>query len=81
MKNGVIFQEFVGGGAGVGKSTLIKAIYQCITRRFNGIPNSNPNQAKVLLGAPTAKAAFAIGGPTLHLHPSQTHIFASHANT
>ncbi|XP_061388948.1 uncharacterized protein LOC133324078, partial [Musca vetustissima] len=60
------FYEYVGGGAGVGKSRLIKAIYQSITHRLNNIPGSNPDLPKVLLTAPTGKAAFGIGGSTLH---------------
>ncbi|GBP03096.1 hypothetical protein EVAR_71837_1 [Eumeta japonica] len=52
------FCEFVAGGAGVGKSRLIKTIYHSITQRFNSVPGSN--RQKVLLSAPTGKAAFNI---------------------
>ncbi|XP_075170221.1 uncharacterized protein LOC142242518 [Haematobia irritans] len=62
----VTFYEYIGGGAGVGKSRLIKTIYQSITHRFNSIPGVNPDLPKVLLTAPTGKAAFGIGGSTLH---------------
>ncbi|XP_065370889.1 uncharacterized protein LOC135963037 [Calliphora vicina] len=62
----VKFHEFISGGAGVGKSRLIKSIYQSVTERFNSVPGSNPDLVKVLLCAPTGKAAFGIGGATLH---------------
>ncbi|XP_046810029.1 uncharacterized protein LOC124420612 [Lucilia cuprina] len=65
MEN-VCFYEYVGGGAGVGKSRLIKTIYQSVTHRLNNIPGANPELPKVLLTAPTGKAAFGIGGYTLH---------------
>ncbi len=54
------------GGAGVGKSTLITAIHQSLLRLYNSIPGANPDTIKVLLAAPTGKAAFNIGGMTLH---------------
>ncbi|XP_061391279.1 uncharacterized protein LOC133326674 [Musca vetustissima] len=66
IKCGSTFYEFVGGGAGVGKSRLISAIYQTVNRRLNTIPGSDPTSIKVLLTAPTGKAAFGIGGATLH---------------
>lgn len=50
----------------MGKSRLISAIYQCVNRRLNSIPGSDPTAIKVLLTAPTGKAAFGIGGATLH---------------
>ncbi|XP_037811885.1 uncharacterized protein LOC119603786 [Lucilia sericata] len=62
----VCFYEYIGGGAGVGKSRLIKTIYQSVTHRLNSIPGANPDLPKVLLTAPTGKAAFGIGGYTLH---------------
>lgn len=58
---------FVSGGAGVGKSLLIKMLYQYLTvNHFNKIPGSNPDDIKILLCAYTGKAAFAIGGQTVH---------------
>lgn len=54
------------GGAGVGKSTLIKAINQTVTRYFKRKPGVNPNTSFVFLAAPTGKAAFNIDGNTLH---------------
>jgi hypothetical protein len=58
--------HFVTGGAGVGKSLLIKALYQTLYRFFNMDSNSNPDDPKILLCAPTGKASFNIGGQTLH---------------
>lgn len=58
--------EIVSGGAGVGKSRLISAVYQALLRHYNSIPGNDPNTLKVLLCAPTGKAAFQIGGLTLH---------------
>ena len=60
------FFHFINGGAGVGKSTLIKAVYQSILRFFNSLPGSNPEAIRVALCAPTGKAATLIDGMTLH---------------
>ena len=57
---------YIGGGAGVGKSTLIKALYEGLVRYFNSLPSTNPDTTKVLLTAPTGKAAHNIHGMTLH---------------
>jgi len=56
------FYEYVGGGAGVGKSRLISTIFQSIIWRANKLPGAT-DSAKVLL---CGKAAFGIGGLTLH---------------
>ncbi|CAD6226275.1 GSCOCG00011863001-RA-CDS, partial [Cotesia congregata] len=53
------------GGAGVGKSRLIEAIYQTMLRFLNS-DSKNLESTKVLLCAPTGKAAFGIKGITLH---------------
>ena len=53
--------------AGVGKSILIKAVYQSILRLYNSLPRSNPETIRVTICAPTGKAAaILIGGMTLH---------------
>ncbi|CAF3351607.1 unnamed protein product [Rotaria socialis] len=57
---------FINGGAGVGKSTLIKAVYQSILRFYNSLPGSNPETNRAALCAPTGKAATLIDGMTLH---------------
>ncbi|CAF4833876.1 unnamed protein product, partial [Rotaria socialis] len=67
IKNGdKQFFHFINGGAGVGKSTLIKAVYQSILRFYNSLPGSNPETIHVALCAPTGKAAASIDGMTLH---------------
>ena len=57
---------YIGGGAGVGKSTVIRALYEGLVRFFNSLPSTNPDAIKVLLAAPTGKAAHNIHGMTLH---------------
>jgi hypothetical protein len=54
------------GGAGVGKSLVIKVIYQTLIRIFNSNIDDDPDQPTVLLAAPTGKAAFNIKGQTIH---------------
>ena len=54
---------FVTGGAG--KSHLIKALYQTITKTFRHAP-CNPELPSVLLMAPTGVAAININGTTIH---------------
>ena len=61
-----MFYDYVGGGAGVEKSLLIKTIYQSITDRLNLVPGTSRDNPKVILSARTGKAAFGIGGATLH---------------
>ena len=54
------------GGAGVGKSTVIRALYEGLVRYFNLLTSTNPDAIKVLLAAPTGKTAHNIHGITLH---------------
>ncbi|XP_006822000.1 uncharacterized protein LOC102807333, partial [Saccoglossus kowalevskii] len=59
------FFVFVTGGAGTGKSHLIKSVYYEATRILaRSLPN--PDDISVLLTAPTGVAAFNIGGMTVH---------------
>ncbi|XP_050309271.1 uncharacterized protein LOC126745458 isoform X1 [Anthonomus grandis grandis] len=60
------FYCVLSGPAGTGKSHLITAITQTLLRHYNSIPGNKPESIKVLLAAPTGKAAFNIGGITLH---------------
>ena len=60
------FFHFINGGASVGKSTLIKAVYQSILRFYNSLPGSNPETIRAAICAPTGKAAALIDGMTLH---------------
>ena len=57
---------FLSGSAGVGKSTVINTIYQLLSIHFNEIPGENTDKLKILLCAPSGKAAFLIGGVTCH---------------
>ncbi|XP_062581095.1 uncharacterized protein LOC134242909 [Saccostrea cucullata] len=59
------FHLFVTGGAGTGKSHLIKAIQYEASRLLSRIM-SEPDRPSVLLAAFTGTAAFNIGGNTLH---------------
>ncbi|XP_048251539.1 uncharacterized protein LOC125379306 [Haliotis rufescens] len=64
-KNSEAFHLFLTGGAGTGKSHLIKAIcYEC-TRLLAPMQN-NPDDISVLLVAPTGIAAFNIHASTIH---------------
>lgn len=56
---------FVTGGAGTGKSHLIKAIHYEASRLLSRIV-SDPERISVVLAAFTGTAAFNIGGNTLH---------------
>ena len=60
------FYCFLSGGAGVGKSHLTKAIYQAALKYYNTRAGDDFNQIKVILLAPTGKAAYTIKGNTVH---------------
>lgn len=60
------FYCFLSGGAGVGKSHVSKALYQAALKYYNTRPGINFNEAKVLMLAPTGKAAYNIKGNTIH---------------
>lgn len=66
LKSNNPFNIFLSGAAGVGKSTVINAIYQMATHHFDDIPGQNPDTIKVLLTAFSGKAACIINGTTLH---------------
>ncbi|KAI5693521.1 hypothetical protein M8J75_000652 [Diaphorina citri] len=67
-----IFQ-FVSGGAGVGKSLLIKVITQSAIRIFIKLFDCHPDETTVVRMAPTGKAAFGMEGMTI---ASVLHIFS-----
>lgn len=54
------------GGAGVGKSVVLRLLYQSMSRFFNLSPDDLPNVESVKCLAYTGKAAFLINGETLH---------------
>ena len=56
---------FITGGAGSGKSHLIKTIYHTAVKTFN-YTSINPALPKVLLMAPTGVAAVNISGSTIN---------------
>ncbi|CEP17045.1 hypothetical protein [Parasitella parasitica] len=60
------FYHFVTGGAGTGKSLLIKALHECLARHFDIGRERDMSTPSVLLCAPTGKAAFNISGQTIH---------------
>ena len=64
--NQLPFYIFLSGSAGVGKSTVINAIYQTISYYLSKLPGKKQDVMHVLLCAPFSKAAFSIGGVTLH---------------
>jgi nucleoside-triphosphatase THEP1 len=58
--------ECVLGEAGVGKSRLIQTLHQTLLRFYNNQEGTNLESLKVLICAPTGKAAFNIKDITLH---------------
>lgn len=59
------FHIFLTGGAGTGKTHLVKAIYAEATRILSKSV-SPPNSTTVVLTAPTGTAAYNVKGATLH---------------
>ena len=43
------FYNFLSGGAGVGKSVLLKALYQALVKYFSHKAGENPDEVKVLI--------------------------------
>lgn len=56
---------FLSGGAGVGKSVVVRALYQTLYRFLNLRKGEDPDDIRILLCAYTGKAAFNIGGSTI----------------
>ena len=59
-------RAFLTGGAGVGKSMVIKALDQALRRYYLSEDVDNLDKVRVLKCAPTGSAAFNIEGQTLH---------------
>ena len=64
------FYCFLSGGAGVGKSHLTKALYQAALKYYNTRAGDDFHQIiiKVLLLAPTGKAAYTIKATLFIVH-------------
>ena len=45
---------------------LIRSLHQALLKYFSHLRNENPDSLKLLLCAPTGKAAHNIGGSTIH---------------
>ena len=60
------FYCFLSGGAGVGKSYLAKALYQAALKYYNTRAGVDCGEIKVLMLAPTGKAAYVFKGNTIH---------------
>lgn len=58
--------NFLSGGAGVGKSVLLRTLHQALLKYYNKNLGENLDNEKTLLCAPTGKAAHNIGGRTIH---------------
>ena len=65
LSNGLKLYSFLSGGAGVGKSIVIRALYQPFYRYLNLKEGENSDGSRVLLCAYTCKAAFNINGSTI----------------
>ena len=57
---------FITGGAGVGKSVLMRALCEGFTRYYGRQRDSITDQMKVIKMAPTGSAAYNINGITIH---------------
>ena len=64
------------GGAGRGKSHVLKAIYQGLNKLLNQKPGQQTNDLTTLLIAPTGNAAYNIRGHTIH---AAFHVPANHS--
>ena len=60
------FHAFLSGGGGVGKSHLIKSIYQAALKHYNSRAGEDFRRIQILLLAPTGKAAYLIKVNTIH---------------
>ena len=60
------FHAFLSRGGGVGKSHLIKSIYEAALKYYNSRAGEDFRRVQILLLAPTGKAAYLIKGNTIH---------------
>ena len=57
---------FITGGAGVGKSLVVRTLYQALHRLLCSESGQNPEDIRILMCAYTGLAAYNIQGSTLH---------------
>ena len=57
---------FLSGGAGVGKTTAINALYQGVKRHFNSLPNEDHTSLQIVKCAFTGKASHQVQGYTIN---------------
>ncbi|XP_069110076.1 ATP-dependent DNA helicase PIF1-like [Argopecten irradians] len=85
-KNEPIY-AFLSGGAGVGKSVVIRALFQALQRQLNSKEGDDPDSIKILLTAFTGKAAYNINGVTIasafrkKMFQTQQHMHSDELNT
>ncbi|CAB4032890.1 ATP-dependent DNA helicase PIF1 [Paramuricea clavata] len=60
------YYAFLSGSGGVGKSHVIKSIYQAGLKYYNSKAGEDFHRTQILLLAPTGKAAYLIKGNTIH---------------
>ena len=78
---------FLTGGAGVGKSVVIRALYQTLYRILNLKDGENPDDKRILLCAYMGFAAFNISGQTIcsafhkKMYQGTNHLSADEVNT
>ena len=60
------FYAFLSGPGGVGKSHLIKSIFQAALKYYNARAGEDFRRVPILLLAPAGKAAYLIKGNTIH---------------
>ncbi|VDI78734.1 Hypothetical predicted protein [Mytilus galloprovincialis] len=61
-----IDQQNIDCGAGCGKSVVVRTIFQALHRHLCSIEGEDPDDIRILLCAPTGKAAYNINGLTIH---------------
>ena len=72
------FYCFLSGGAGVGKSHLTKALYQAALKYYNTRAGVDFGEIKVLMLAPTGKAAYCMLSRAIQYTVHWEYLHASH---
>ena len=66
MKKDEKLYMFITGGAGTGKSQVVKALYQFLLRHLCSTEGQNPEDIRIQIVAPSGFAAYIVKGSTLH---------------